>query len=186
MTQVRAGLRQKGQREREMADVEKRAATGTEPGIDDGVYSPPRDARWAEAWHTTEALLTALRDEVNAHGKKLWIVTLSTGIQVHPDQRLRAEFAKRAGATDLFYPDRRVAAAAQRDGVPVITLAPIMAEWAARTGKLLHGFPNSIPGFGHWNEEGNRLAGDIIANRMCESLRPGPPQRLSTAAHPNF
>lgn len=186
ITQVRVGLRQKVQPEREMADVEKRAATGTEPGIDEAVYAPPRDARWEEAWRTTEALLTAMRDEVKAHGKKLWIVTLSTGIQVHPDQRFRAEFAKRAGVTDLFYPDRRVAAAAERDGVPVITLAPVMAEWAARTGKALHGFPNSVPGFGHWNEEGNRLAGDLIAQQMCESLEPARPERLSTASRPNY
>ncbi|HWR52060.1 MAG TPA: SGNH/GDSL hydrolase family protein [Bryobacteraceae bacterium] len=185
-TQVRAGLRQKRQPERDMADVEKRAANGYEAGIDDAVYAPPRDSRWEEAWRTTEALLTAMRDEVRSHGKELWIVTLSTGIQVHPDQRLRAEFAQRAGVTDLFYPDRRVAAAAERDGVPVITLAPMMAEWSARTGRALHGFPNSVAGFGHWNEEGNRLAGDLIAHRMCESLARPMPGSLSTAARPSF
>lgn len=182
LTHVRVGLRSRTQPEREMADVEVRAANGTEAGIDDAVYAPPRDERWAEAWRTTEALLTAMRDEVHAHGKRFWIVTLSTGIQVHPNQQLRAAFAKRAGIEDLFYPDRRVAAAAARDGVPVITLAPTMADYAARTGKALHGFPNSVPGFGHWNEEGNRLAGDLIASRMCKTFDSGQHESLSTSA----
>jgi hypothetical protein len=32
---------------------------------------------------------------------------------------------------------------------------------------FLHGFPNTRPGFGHWNEAGHALAARLIAARLC-------------------
>jgi hypothetical protein len=33
--------------------------------------------------------------------------------------------------------------------------------------KYLHGFSNTILGFGHWNENGHELAGKLMAQQLC-------------------
>ncbi len=178
-TQVRASLRQRQAARDDMAASERRAVEGGEPGIDSAVYSPPRDAHWRAAWDVTEALLAAIRDEVRAHGKEFRVVTLSTGIQVHPDVRLRRRFAARAGIEDLFYPDRRIAAFAAREGIQVSTLAPAMAAWAESHHAFLHGF-GAAAGFGHWNEAGNAVAGEMIAKALC-AVQSSPPATRFTS-----
>lgn len=183
-THVQASLRQRQVVRDDMAANEKRAAEGGEPGIDAAVYSPPRDARWESAWRITEALVVAMRDEVRARGKQFWVVTLSTGIQVHPDAAVRRRFAQNAGIEDLFYPDRRIASLAAREGIPAMTLAPVMAQWAESNKKYLHGFANSIPGFGHWNEAGNAVAGRLIAERLCSSIQQNSKPGTTLASSP--
>jgi hypothetical protein len=62
---------------------------GREPGVDPDVFRNPPAAAWEEAWRVTEDLLLLARDETRARGADFWIVTLSAGIQVHPDIELR-------------------------------------------------------------------------------------------------
>jgi hypothetical protein len=152
---------------REMADIEKRAVFSGEAGLDEAVYSPPTDPVWQEAWRVTEGLIVRMRDEVRALGAEFWIAGISTGVQVHPDPAVRETYR----TEDLFYPDRRIQALADREGIPAILLARPLGEHARTHNVLLHGFPNAIPGFGHWNEEGHRKAGEIIASRLCEAWK---------------
>lgn len=162
----------------DMASSENSAARGGELGLDNAVYSEPGDATWREAWRVTEGLIAAMRDEVRAHGARFQVATLSTGIQVHPDAAVRAAFLKRLGISEPFYPDRRIESFCRREDIPVVTLAPELAAWAQAHHAYLHGFKNAVPGFGHWNETGNRLAGQLLARRLCGSLTRG----TSTAA----
>ena len=155
----------------DMAAAEKTAVEGGEVGLDNAVYSEPRDAEWKDAWRVTEGLIAAMRDEVRAGGARFWVVTLSTGIQVHPDAAVRSAFMKRLGIANLYYPDERIRAFAEQRGIPVITLAPLMASYAESHHVLLHGFRNAVPGFGHWNETGNRVAGERIAARLAGEIR---------------
>jgi hypothetical protein len=108
-----------------------------------------------------------MRDEVNSRGAKFVLVTLSNGPQVLPNPELREEFKQRFGVTDLFYPDNRIKAFGAREAIPVITLAPEMQEFAQRNDVFLHGF-GANPGNGHWNATGQRVAGELIAKKMCE------------------
>ena len=50
-----------------------------------------------------------------------------------------------------------------------VTLNPEMQRRADATRVFLHGFKNSTPGFGHWNENGHALAAELIAARLCQS-----------------
>ena len=140
---------------------------GDEPGVDNRVFSPPRDPEFSEAWHITEGLLRMFRDEVQSRGAELLLVTLSCGIQVHPDPAVREAFQKRLGIDDLLYPDQRLRAFAQQENIRVLTLAPAFQEYAQRTHQYLHGFSNTRLGAGHWNETGHRLAGETIAAWIC-------------------
>jgi hypothetical protein len=152
------------------------AAAGSEldePGVDERVYGPPRDPLWAQAWDVTERLLTTLAREVEEDGATLVVATASTGAQVHPDSAFRAAFMRAHGIEDLFYPERRIAALSRAEGFLAVPLAREMHALASFSGAWLHGFANSLPGAGHWNTEGHRLAADLIANSLCrEGGRP--------------
>jgi hypothetical protein len=95
------------------------------------------------------------------------VVTLSNGPQVLPEPAAREQFESRFGITDLFYPDNRIKTLGAREGIPVITLAPDLQAFAQQNKVFLHGFGENI-GNGHWNVAGNRVAGELIAKKLCE------------------
>lgn len=140
---------------------------GQEAGLDDQVYLEPTDEAWREAWENTEGLLELMNSEVRARKALFLVVTLSNSIQVHPNPGVRAAFSKRLGVRDLFYPERRIAAAGQRGRFPVLTLGPGLHEFARQRQVFLHGFGRRL-GSGHWNEQGHRQAGLRIAERVRE------------------
>jgi hypothetical protein len=149
------------------AGGEERAATPAgDIGTDNMVYGEPRDSVWQEAWRVTEALILQMRDEVKSHDAKFLVVTLSNGIQVHPEPAAREAFMHRVGAQDLFYPDKRIAALCEHESIAVLTLAPSLQAYAEQHKVFLHGFGKEI-GNGHWNELGHRVAGEMIAEKLC-------------------
>ncbi|MCA1629134.1 MAG: SGNH/GDSL hydrolase family protein [Acidobacteria bacterium] len=148
-----------------------RVARWDEIGLDNLIYREPLDDTWQDAWRVTEALVVEMRDEVSARGARFVVVTLSNGIQVHPEPAAREAFMRRAGATDLFYPDKRIESLGARGGFTVLTLAPELQLYAERNHVFLHGFGEEL-GNGHWNVEGHRVAGEVLTRRLCESLSP--------------
>jgi hypothetical protein len=73
---------------------------------------------------------------------------------------------ERLGVHDLFYPDLRIKALGDREGFPVLNLAPLLQAYAEQHKVFLHGFGTNM-GSGHWNAEGHRLAGEAIAHKLC-------------------
>ncbi|HEV7396306.1 MAG TPA: SGNH/GDSL hydrolase family protein [Pyrinomonadaceae bacterium] len=142
-------------------------AVSEELGVDNVVYREPADANWKEAWSVTEKLITQMRDEVEGRRAKFVVVTLSNGIQVYPDPNVRHIFTKRLGVEDLFYPDNRIRNFGEQEHVSVITLAPELQAYADRNKVYLHGFDANI-GNGHWNQLGHRVAGELIARKLCQ------------------
>ncbi len=140
-----------------------------ELGLDDMVYREPADPVWKDAWRVTEGLIETMDNDVRARGALFLVVTLSNGIQVHPDPALRAAYARRIGVPDLFYPERRIRALCDRKGIPVLCLAPPFGEYAQTRKVFLHGFGANLGG-GHWNREGHRLAGTLIARAICKEM----------------
>lgn len=149
------------------ADTTMPAAPVEELGTDNLVYREPTDAIWNEAWQVTEELLKAMRDETAARGARFLVVTVSNGIQVFPVPSARDAFLKRVGAHDIFYPDRRIAALGARENFQVITLAPALQAYADQNQVFLHGFGSQL-GNGHWNQLGHRIAGEMIAEKLCQ------------------
>lgn len=146
-------------------------ARSTELGADNLIYLEPNNPVWNDAWRVTEGLIVLMRDEVNRAGAQFLVVTLSNGPQVLPDARQREEFKRRLGIVDLFYPDNRIKALGSREGIPVLTLAPELQKFAEQNNVFLHGFGKNI-GNGHWNVTGNRVAGELIAKKICEGALP--------------
>ena len=133
-----------------------------ELGLRDEVHLPPATPEWREAWRVTEGVLRLMRDECRTRGTPLAIVTLTRGIQVSPDREKKKEFLRQLGAEDLYYPERRLTEFGEREGIPVLTLAPSMAREAEERQVYFHAHHNT-PGIGHWNVEGHRAAGERIA-----------------------
>jgi hypothetical protein len=133
------------------------------------IYREPTDADWQEAWRVTEGTIQLMRDEVEKRGARFIVATLTTDRQVQPDPTVRQEFTRSIGVSDLFYPDRRIKALGDRDGFTVVNLAPPLQEYAEKNKVFLHGFGRQM-GVGHWNAEGNRLAGEKLSEALCTMI----------------
>lgn len=142
-------------------------ALSEEMGINNISYREPEDYDWNEAWHVTEGLIIQMRDEVRQKGAEFMMVTLSSDIQVYPDKAVRENFMKRLGISDVFYPNRRLQALAEREGIQFMDIAQPMQAYADQHKVFLHGFGKEI-GNGHWNEGGHRLAGELISQKLCD------------------
>jgi hypothetical protein len=134
------------------------------------VYQTPQDSRWVEAWKVTEGLIRLFHGESVSHQVPIAIVTLSNAPQVHPDHGRRERLVKSLGISDLFYADRRVGAFCNAEQIPVLNLAPVIEKQADSSGVFFHGFGSSL-GTGHYNQEGHRLVGRILARWVCEQFR---------------
>lgn len=134
-----------------------------EAGLDIGCYQPPTNRAWKEAWAVTEKLLETLHAEVAAHEATFCVVTLSNGIQVHPDPQVRDGFKKQFNIANLMYPDRRVKEIGDEAGFAVFNLAEPMQQLAEERQIYFHGFENTRMGTGHWNAAGHRQAGELMA-----------------------
>ena len=140
----------------------------TELGLDNRVLKPPDSVVWQNAWQITEDLLVMIRDEVDAQEAELLITTLSHGITVHPDSTVRAQFRQHLGVETLFYPDERIRSLADREAIPMVSLGQPFQAYAEEYNVFLHGFENGNLGRGHWNQAGHQLAGELIAQRLCD------------------
>ena len=131
------------------------------------IYQEPTDPRWRSAWEVTERLLLIMNDEVTRRGATFAVVTLTNGVQVHPDPDVVEQARKRLGVPDLDYPDRRIRQLGERGGFGVLNLAEPFRRHARANHIYLHGFEPNL-GTGHWNEQGHGLAGRLIAGWLCE------------------
>ncbi len=140
-------------------------------GWDAEVYSEPADPEWIEAWRTTEGILLLMRDEVKARGAKFLVATGTSGIQVWPDPSVRQKAMSELHLQNFFYPDLRIKSLGEREGFAVLNLGSGMQEYADRHKVFLHG-QREMTGYGHWNQTGNRIAGELIAQKLCAELIP--------------
>ena len=138
-------------------------------GINDMVYQEPTTKVWQEAWRVTEGVLLHMRDEVVQKGAQFFVVTLTEGIQVDPDVSKRVALAKSLGVGDLFYTERRLGSFCKSHHIPILLLGPPFQDYATQHKVYLHGFEKTL-GLGHWNQEGHRLAGQMIAQWLCQQL----------------
>jgi hypothetical protein len=141
-----------------------------ERAINYDIYAPPADPAWQDAWQVTEALISQTHNEVVEHHALFLAVTEDTSIQVWPDPQTRKRFEEKLGVSDLFYPDRRIAALGHQNHFEVLNLGPALQSYAEKHHVFLHGFKNTPMGFGHWNEAGHEQAGRAIAAKLCNML----------------
>ena len=147
-------VRRAGRRERPI---------GVDYGLYPWVYARSQSQEQLRAWDVTERLLEAIRDESRRQGAELAVISVGSGAAVDPDPHERQKLAAAMGVDDWLLPDDRIAAAGQRLGFATLSLTRVFQAEAEADGRPLHGFANTKPGRGHWNERGHRVAAERTA-----------------------
>lgn len=117
-------------------------------------------------WRRAERSLIEFDRVCRERGVSWTLLVIPDELQVDPEVRdalLRA-LGRPASRYDFDAPQRRIAAFAERHGIPVLDLLPAMRA-AHRPGDRLYK-PNDT----HWNERGNLLAGETLAERLARDL----------------
>jgi hypothetical protein len=127
------------------------------------LLGPPQDPMWRDAWSVTEGTIDEIHREVEAHGATFLLVVVSDPLQVYPNSNFRQGML-----SDLFYMNHRIEQLGQHSGFEVLSLAEPFQRYADEHHIFLHDFEGGIPGWGHWNETGHKLAGEMIAAKICE------------------
>ena len=135
------------------------------------IYSPPATPAWKEAWRVTEGLIKLMHDEVTARGVAFLVVIQDDDMQVYPDPAVRERARRAFGSQDLLYPNKRLEAFCSRERIRFVDLAPSFQKYADQHHAFLHGFADTPPGIGHWNSAGHHLAGELIAQKICEGRK---------------
>jgi hypothetical protein len=123
-----------------------------------------------------------MRDECRRKNTLFAMVTLTRGIQVSPSLETKERLLRQLGVKDLYYPERRLEAFGKREGIPVLTLAPRMAETAVERQVFYHA-DHGVPGTGHWTRDGHKAAGELIsswlAGELADKWRQAPPRPMT-------
>ncbi|MCU1257591.1 MAG: lipolytic protein family [Bryobacterales bacterium] len=157
----------------DMADIWARRFHVKQP-LPDDFYErslfPPRLPAVEKAWNISERTIALTRDLCASRHVPFWMVTLDYPAQVDPDPKGREAFRARFNSPDLYYADSRLIRFAERENIPHIQAAPVLADYALRTGKCLHGFFNTPRNYGHLNVEGHSVLGALLAERLANTI----------------
>ncbi|UCG15350.1 MAG: hypothetical protein JSV19_08620 [Phycisphaerales bacterium] len=145
--------------------------------IDYFVYAAEQDDLWQDAWRQTEELIVQIRERSSGFGAKYAIVSASAPHGVLGADRGLRHLVKtypgmREFEWDLDGPDRRLARICRLHGIPLLLLEPIFRAQTVEKGRRLHWQYD-----GHWNIEGNDLAGQRIAQFILASETGGDARR---------
>jgi len=146
------------------------AKTPYQAGIGDLYLNAPKEDSERAGWYVTERLIETVNQDVRLHGATFLLVIVSDQLQVYPGAAIRAQLQKNEGIDDPFYPNRRLDKLAHSDGFAVLDLGEPFLAYAESHHVFLHGFANTAMGWGHWNVRGHRLAGEMIASRLCTMI----------------
>jgi hypothetical protein len=152
---------------RRHSDKSPAATTAYQAGIGYRYLNAPKNDSEREGWDVTERLIETVNQDVRSHGATFLLVIVSDQLQVYPDAVMRAQLQKKYGIDDPFYPNRRLNNLARSDSFAVLDLGEPFLAYGESHHAFLHGFANTAMGWGHWNVLGHRLAGEMIASKLC-------------------
>jgi len=136
-----------------------------------GVYRPPSDIAWREAWVTTEDALRHLARRVRRTGARFGVAIAPGGPEY--DRTLRGLLPSRVPGDrqpdwDFEYPFRRLTEMLAREDVPSLSLLPSLRDHFATTGRT-----GTYDGDKHWNAEGHAVVARALAG-FVSALVAGP------------
>jgi hypothetical protein len=131
------------------------------------LVSPARVEKVEKGYRVTAAILSQLRDDAESAGIPLFVVVIPAEFQVYPDRfsRLVRKQGLDPEIFDFDLPQKRWVDMARAANLPVLDLLPIFRS--RRAGPYLY---MSLDG--HLTVEGNRLAGESLAQFLLPYLSP--------------
>ena len=130
------------------------------------VYNPI-NSDWSKAWSITEKIIKMIDVEIKNQKKEFILASLSTPIQVHPDDKKVKKFKEENNIDDIFYPEKRLENFSKKNSIKFIQIAKKMKKAALEKSIFFHGFNNTKIGTGHWNKTGHELASKLISKEIC-------------------
>jgi hypothetical protein len=152
-------------------DMKKRQLSGDFTALSAKNFKEPEDAVWENAWRVTEGLILTMRNEVVQKNADFLVVTIGDPVQVDRDPAKRKKFMQENKIQNLFYPDRRIEKFGFTNSFRVLPLTEQFQGYTEKFQVCAHGFDNSVPCGGHWNELGHRLASIKINQNLCQQLK---------------
>lgn len=152
-------------------DMKKRQLSADFNALSAKNLKPPEDAVWENAWKVTEDAIVTMRNEVVQRNADFLLVTIGDPMQVERNAAMQKNFTRTNNIQDLFYPDKRLEKLGEKAGFRVLNLAQQFQGYTQKYQVCVHGFDNSIPCRGHWNELGHRLASIKINQNLCQQLK---------------
>ena len=134
------------------------------------VYAVPGVPEMEQSWTMTEALLEMFRNITLRQGRKALLLLVPGAIELHPDVRFRESFQSAFHLESLSRPEERLLEIARSNDLPAISLRERLDPLVRREKIYLYGFPNTRLGIGHWNENGHREVGRILAEEICRGV----------------
>jgi hypothetical protein len=126
--------------------------------------APEPDGPWERAWRHTEELLRVFRAEVEASGARFHVVLVPNAAQVE----VRGD-APEDSAIDWSYPERRLGAFFEREGIPaVLLLEPLRAAIAADPDPL-------FASDDHFTARAHALTAHLLAENLLDPRPPATP-----------
>ncbi len=145
------------------------------------VYATPAAPEWLDAERRTEELIVALRDESARWGARFAVAAASTPHGARGPKGLAELFAAypamRGRTWDLGQPDRWLGDSCRRAGIAFLALEPTFRRLTA-AGQVLHWRFD-----GHWNRDGNAVAGRELA-RFVAPFFGGAPMAVPVSTTP--
>jgi lysophospholipase L1-like esterase len=130
------------------------------------LYAVDYPPEWEQGWVVTKAIIAQLRQEVEADGADLAVFLLPDRHQVEEgylDWALRTYPAMQGQAWDLDKSNQIMRQFLGEEGIPYVETLEEFRRRVRETGRPLY-----YPKDGHWNVEGHRLAGELLADRLCQ------------------
>lgn len=132
------------------------------------VYQSPPPAEWEAAWELTEAIISRLRDEVEADGSRFGVVIIPAREQVYPEQWQRGVEANPALSQlslDLTLPNQKLAQLLSRQQIAHLDLLPIFQTAAAEADTPPLYFAHD----GHWTAAGHQVTAEAVHQFLQDS-----------------
>jgi hypothetical protein len=131
------------------------------------VFSKEPDKRTAGLWVEAEGYLEKIDETCRAAGVHWMLVVIPDEMQVDPAVRSQVLERLDLAATDYDFdaPQQRLDDWARNHNVPLLDLLPVMRAEHSPNARLY------VPNDTHWNERGNLIAGQAVAEAISDMRR---------------
>ncbi len=145
--------------------AKRRPGLAPAPDLNHGIYRPPGDPAWIEAWEVSEAMIAELAARCRQRGVAFLLAICPNAPQCDPDPTVAPALCRMLEVESLDYPERRLEAFAARAGLPCLALAHGFRRVAAGGERL---FGDGV----HLNRAGHRAAAEAIAAAVTSLALP--------------
>jgi len=132
------------------------------------IPEPDPDLEWT--WHTTQSIITQLREEVEANGAKFavaiipWSVIVEISALLPQQQQAVLQENPVFATADINRPNKRLAEFLNKQKIPFIDLSPLITGHQINQNKSLY-----FVGDSHWTIEGNRFVGETLSEWLVQN-----------------